>query len=202
MVLSVVIGEFLYNLRSALDNLVCALVRIGRNGSSCSGRGFPIHTDCDKFDAEAARKLRGVPPSARALIQGLQPYSRGNLGATIDPLNILNLLRNKDTHRALNLAVNYHRNTSFRVLETSTRRALASVTIPETLYLSQGAQTIPLPFPASDMPSEVKVQAAGSTGIAFLEDGPWGDRKVNDVLVSCLDYVERGVVARFMPFFN
>src|SRR5262245_56073686 len=33
---SVVIGEFLYNLRAALDNLVCALVRTVKPDSSCS----------------------------------------------------------------------------------------------------------------------------------------------------------------------
>jgi hypothetical protein len=66
--ISVEIGEFLYNLRSALDNLVCALVRTGKAHASCSGNGFPIHTNCDSFDAESPRLLRGVPPAARTLI--------------------------------------------------------------------------------------------------------------------------------------
>src|SRR5262245_35463064 len=40
--LSVDIGEFLYNLRSALDNLICALVRRGNPSSTCGRRNFPI----------------------------------------------------------------------------------------------------------------------------------------------------------------
>src|ERR1700682_3115272 len=96
--ISVEIGEFLYNLRSALDNLVCALVRSVKGmGASCSGNGFPIHTNCDNFEAESPRALKGVPPAARTLIQGLQPYSRGEQqAADVDPLSILNALRNRD----------------------------------------------------------------------------------------------------------
>lgn len=198
---SVEIGEFLYNLRSALDNLVCALVRTVNNSSSCAGRGFPIHTDCNKFDADIPRMLKGVPAGARTLIQGLQPYSRGQQAADVDPLNILNLLRNRDTHRALNLAVGYNRNTKFLVSDAATGNTLVYVVNPSTIYLAHGAQTIPLPLRAVELPPKVNVKAQGSRGVGFLEEGPWGERPVQEVLVACLQYVEDRVVARFKPFF-
>ena len=44
--LSTVIGDVLHNLRSALDNLICGLVRTGNPRGSCSGQ-FPIFKDGD-----------------------------------------------------------------------------------------------------------------------------------------------------------
>ena len=113
--LSVRIGEFLYNLRSSLDNLVCALVRSQTPSSTCRGRGFPIFTDSDKYADYRASMLKGVPDRARALIDGLQPYTRGHGSVDKDPLNILNSLCNRDKHRALNLSTGY--NPEFAVLD-------------------------------------------------------------------------------------
>ena len=43
--ISIEIGEFLNKLRSALDNLICAVVRSRRGmAASCSGSSFPIYT--------------------------------------------------------------------------------------------------------------------------------------------------------------
>jgi hypothetical protein len=204
MSVSIEIGEFLYNLRSALDNLVCALVRReqGTYGASCSGNGFPIHTNCDLFDREVPVALKGVPPSARTLIYGLQPYMRGAGTADLDPLNILNQLRNRDTHRALHLGLAYHRNTQITISDIQTGRVIAQVALPETIYLSSGPQTIPLPITADDVRGEVNVKAGSTTGVRFREDGPWSDQPVDHILVTCFEYVEKRVIARFKPFFN
>ena len=200
--ISVEIGEFLYNLRSALDNLVCALVRNQKNDASCSGNGFPIHINCDTFDAEAPRSLKGVPPPSRTLIQELQPYSRGDQAADIDPLNILNTLRNRDTHRALHLGLAYHRNTQLLLSDSFTGKILAYAALPETIYPASGPQTIALPISAADMPAMVDVKVGSTRGVRFREEGPWGERSVIEVLVACMDYVENRVIARFKPFFN
>ena len=204
MSISVEIGEFLYNLRSALDNLVCALVRRTKNtyGASCSGNAFLIHTNCDNFDNEAPRALKGVPPAARTLIHGLQPYSRGAQTADIDPLNILNALRNRDTHRALHLGLAYHRNTEIIVADGFTRKVLTHAVLPEIVYPANGSQTIPLTVTAAELPAMVDVKAGSSRGVRFREEGPWGDRTVNEVLVTCFEYVENRVIARFKPFFD
>jgi len=204
LTISIEIGEFLYNLRSALDNLVCALVRNEKNtyAASCSGNGFPILTDCDKFDAEAPRSLKNVPPAARTLIQGLQPYSRGTDAAEVDPLNILNVLRNRDTHRALHLGLAYNRNTQFIISDSFTGRVIAHVALPETVYPAYDPQTIQLPITAKEMPAAVDVARSTSGGVRFREDGPWGDRSVQEVLLTCFDYVEQRVIARFKPFFH
>lgn len=198
---SVRIGEFLYNLRSALDNLVCALVRKEKgNVATCSGNGFPIHTDCDVYEREAIRALKGVPPPARALIHELQPYCRGNTSDK-DPLNILNQLRNRDTHRALRVGLAYHKNTQVLVYDSFTKKLVAHATLAEVVYPTSGPPSIPLPITAAELPAMVDVKLGSTSGVMFREEGPWDDRTVNDVLVTCFEYVERRVVARFKPFF-
>jgi hypothetical protein len=48
----------------------------------------------------------------------------------------------------------------------------------------------------------VDVEAGSTRGVRFREDGSWGDRSVNEVLFTCMEYVENRVIARFKPFFN
>jgi hypothetical protein len=103
---SITIGEFLYNLRSALDNLICGLVRTVKPDSSCAGRSFPVCVDPDEYVKQAHKVLKGVPTNARRIIDNLQPHLRGN-GAEHDPLNILNTLCNRDKHRALRVVSGY-----------------------------------------------------------------------------------------------
>lgn len=200
---SIRIGEFLYNLRSALDNLVCALVRKekGTAGAKCGGSGFPIHTDCDVYEREAARSLKGVPPSARSLIYGLQPFSRGNT-SSIDPLNLLNLLRNRDTHRALVLGLAYRKNIQVLIHDSVSKNLIAHASLPDTVYPGSGSPIIPLAVRASELPERVDVSFGSSGNIRFREEGPWDDRPVSEVLSTCFDYVEQRVVARFTPFFS
>jgi hypothetical protein len=98
--LSVIIGDCIHNLRSALDNLAFELALAYQGAplpSDIEGKsGFPI------FLAENPAKLddmlRGVHPDAKAIIEGLQPYSRWKR-ATNDPLWQLNKLAVEDKHR-------------------------------------------------------------------------------------------------------
>lgn len=202
--LSIRIGELLYNLRSALDNLVCALVRMERGtyAASCSGNSFPIHTNRDAFDAESARVLRGVPSQARTLIQGLQPYNRGSGTADLDPLSILNVLRNRWAHRALHLGLAFHRDTQFIIIDSATKQTLAHASLPGTVFPSQEPQTVPLAIPADRFPAAVDVVTGSTGGICFRSEGPWAERAVNEVLAGCLEYAEHHVCARFRPFFR
>lgn len=202
--LSILIGELLYNLRSSLDNLVCALARKRSQSwaTSCDGLGFPIYIDGHKFNSAAPRLLNGIDPSARTLIQGLQPYCRGANGADVDPLNILNVLRNRDTHRALNLAIGYHKNTRFVISDSVTKVPLVYAANPERLFVWNDVQTIPFPVPAQALPQAIDVSTTSDRGVMFREEGPWADRPVQDVLLTCLEYVEERVVSRFKPFFS
>lgn len=84
--LSVLIGDCLYNIRSAVDNLVCGLVRTKNPSSSCSGRAFPVFTDSDSYLTKRRELLRGVPKEARALIDGLRPCIRPDGTKELDPI--------------------------------------------------------------------------------------------------------------------
>jgi hypothetical protein len=198
MALSVMTGEFLYNLRAALDNLVCALVRSKKPDSSCSGRRFPIYSDAAEYAKSRSEALRGVPDAAKIVIDQLQPFTRGPGTADVDPLNVLNVLRNRDTHRALHLAVGYQRHTRFLISDID-GYPKAYVTVPTWMFAA-GPQTMPLPLEPDTVDPEMNVKAIGTSVVGFLDEGPWGDRPVNEVLTACLEYVENRVIARFTQF--
>lgn len=101
--LSVIFGETIHNLRSALDHLACRLVEA--HGGTVGGQSFPIYDDPAKFAAGAAGQLKGVPSGSAvwAVIEDAQPYKRGD-EATGHPLYIVNHLSKGDKHRILNAA--------------------------------------------------------------------------------------------------
>ncbi|TCB17800.1 hypothetical protein E0J18_12020 [Rhizobium leguminosarum bv. viciae] len=75
--LSTVIGDVVHNLRSALDQMVCALVR--SNGQKVTrAHSFPIAEAAQKFAKLASVRLEHVPQKARRFIYLLRPYQGGN----------------------------------------------------------------------------------------------------------------------------
>src|SRR5262245_55640790 len=46
---SALVGDCVFNMRSALDHMVCGLIRTKNPGSSCAGRSFPICTDRNEY---------------------------------------------------------------------------------------------------------------------------------------------------------
>jgi hypothetical protein len=84
--LSLIIGDCLHNLRSALDNLVFELALAYQKGplsSDIEGKSaFPILSNDIAKDPESLRKFDnmtgGIDPLAKAEVEGLQPYKRGH----------------------------------------------------------------------------------------------------------------------------
>ena len=104
---SLIIGDCLHNLRSALDSLVYTLA-IANHGSPLSKdiakkMQFPMTKDCDGFRSSKWR-IRDIPDGAQAEIEGLQPYNRRQNYAR-DPLWVLNELSNIDKHRLPHLTL-------------------------------------------------------------------------------------------------
>lgn len=106
---SVYVGEALYQLRSALDHLVCHLTE--SNGQVVTNRtGFPIFLQQAEFrDATGnltppvRRLIDGLPPKQRAAIEDEQPF-QGKFGAPEDdPLWWLYKLSNFDRHRFIHI---------------------------------------------------------------------------------------------------
>lgn len=102
---SVVIGEILYNLRSALDHLVWQLVI--HNGQTPGRHNeFPITEDEQRWQQEKVRALKGVGQKHQAMIGHLQPFTGGmNLPFNVSMLRAIHELSNVEKHRHLILTV-------------------------------------------------------------------------------------------------
>jgi hypothetical protein len=88
------VGEVVYLLGSALDQLMCALVL--RNGlTECSKTYFPIRETAALFET-ALRTIKGIDPATLDAVKRLEPYKSGD--RVLWPLRAL---YNHDKHRAL-----------------------------------------------------------------------------------------------------
>lgn len=101
---SVELGEIVYSLRSALDNLIyiCAQIRADPPPHPRDLQ-FPIVQDFGKY-ANAVRNIaRQLPPEIADLLEKVQPYQRGRSDVEgspeHDPLVLLNWISNHDKHR-------------------------------------------------------------------------------------------------------
>lgn len=118
-ILSVLAGDILYEIRSALDHLVFALsdsysVRTLRKTIDLdkAGTEFPIFVDPAKFgelrkdrqpaERSGLHKIRLVHPDVQAIIESLQPYNARN-HTRLEFLWVLQQLCNIDKHRRLNI---------------------------------------------------------------------------------------------------
>lgn len=90
--LPIMIGEVFFQLKSALDLLMCALAEL--NGRGTSGVKFPICADLKEFESERGQgPIEKLSLAARNHIFDLKPYKGGN-----NLLWAMNTLRNKDGH--------------------------------------------------------------------------------------------------------
>ncbi len=111
---SLLIGECLHSMRSALDNLAFALAVSYTNPlppAVAEKSEFPIFGDINgqggaDFNKVRGRKIGGMNPLAQAEIEGLQPYKRGN-GYKSHPLWILHDLDRINKHRLVPVVVAY-----------------------------------------------------------------------------------------------
>jgi hypothetical protein len=105
--LGVLLGECVFNIRSALDNLVCGLIRTADSHALCKGTQFPICSAQEQWERNWQKYLKGVEPAAQRMIRDLQPCFRMSAAPENDPLSILNVLSNSDKHRAVTLTLAY-----------------------------------------------------------------------------------------------
>jgi hypothetical protein len=109
MLISLVLGDAVHNLRSALDHTVFAAVMSNpeRPPDTPNVRTmFPVSDSPQGFADQLKRgRLRGLPGRAIRVVDSLQPYHRRNLDPdnTRHPLFILDHLENIDKHRRLTL---------------------------------------------------------------------------------------------------
>jgi len=194
--LSILIGECVHNMRSAIDNLVCGLALTLKPTCKCRDLAFPLFKDQAEWDEKADKPLKGIPPAAREAIRRLQPWADT---VTPNPLTILNKLSNIDKHRACNFTLAYGRDVAFRV--HCNNGAILDVSVKEPLYLGD-VHTIPLQIDKRLVENGARVQSAGTFVLTFREESDWDDFPVMKVLQDCFDHIERRVVPKLKPFFE
>lgn len=101
LTVSPIIGDFLYDLRSALDNLAWELVIANKQGPT-RRTAFPLFDDPNSWKANKRSCLKGMSKKARTMIRDLQPCFGPNPNRN-DVLSWLEDLCNTDKHRHLNL---------------------------------------------------------------------------------------------------
>jgi hypothetical protein len=197
MRLSAIVGDCVYNTRSALDNLICGLVRTTKPSSGCGNTKFPIHVRASEWN-DSAVALKGIPEAARKLVKTLQPFNRPETSREIDPLHILNKLSNRDKHRSAMLTSGYMKNSRFAVHTNDGRIVYV---ISDRPLQSETFEEIPISIDPRLVTPQARVEATGTPVLAFRDSGPWEDRPVEEILRNCLRYVEDTVVSRFARFF-
>jgi hypothetical protein len=151
--ISLLIGEILYQCRSALDHLFFELVR--QKGAPSEKdweehRQFPLAKKSSSFPG----KLKGwLPPPILATLEKMQPYRRGN--DLNDTLRYLRILSNIDKHRKLSITV-----IRVNVYDTFIASNGINVTIIHSM-LSEGAE---LPWP-SPLPAGFAEHLVGDVNV-------------------------------------
>ena len=94
---SIRLGEIVYNLRSALDQLVWQLVHANYKAPSHLNE-FPIFDDESRFNEATKRKLKGVSQESLAIIKEMQPFRKDDKWSA---LKTVHSLCNIDKHRSV-----------------------------------------------------------------------------------------------------
>ena len=196
--LGVLLGECVFNMRSALDNLVCGLVRTKDSNANCSRTQFPICMTEKSWKDNWKRDLDGVEPAAQRMIKDLQPCFRMPSSPENDHLSVLNVLCNSDKHRAVTLTIAYSHDLTVRVHSNDGK--VHEVKALKPLYTGD-VHTIPLDLDPATVQPSARVEIRGTEVLLIREMGPWGDRPVWAVLSDLLVYVNDRVIMPFKPFF-
>ena len=196
--LGVLLGECVFNMRSALDNLVCGLIRTADSHAPCKGTQFPICSAPKDWEKAWQNYLKGVEPAAQKMIRDLQPCFRMSAAPENDPLSILNVLCNSDKHRAVTLTLAYSRDLTVKVHTNDGRIYLWKAT--ELLYAGD-VHPIPLNLDPASIDPSARVEANGTDLLIIGQIGPWGERPVWSVLTDLYEYVRDRVMIPLKPFF-
>jgi hypothetical protein len=190
--LSLIIGDCIHNLRSALDNLAFELALAYKGAplpSDIEGKsGFPIFLT--ENPAKLDDMLSGVHPDAKAIIEGLQPYNRWKR-ATNDPLWQLNQLAVEDKHRLPHVTLLGTASLSFFVqgFEADEIEPIFSP-IEDCAPIAR--------YPAVDATgAEVDVQLTPNFSIVFGERAP---KQLRGMPVPTrLSYIHRHITEKVLP---
>ena len=183
----VIVGETLFQLRSALDHLVCALA-IHNGAKKVRNVYFPTGMSKDHFESQAKKKIHRLSLDARAMVSALEPYNGGK-GHWLRVVHTINLV---DKHQALipTAAAIYQTNASLSFKPGIGRNIISA---PKVVLLFEKEITV-MKLPAST--TEIQGNLNVSIDIAF---GDVGVVKGEPVLPSLKQFSEltNGIVRTF-----
>jgi hypothetical protein len=197
---SVIIGECLHDLRSALEYIVRELVLIN-NRTPSNFNQFPICLTHPGFDLNLRKdRLCGVSLRAKAVIERLQPYRSLEFREfpQFHPLWILSELNNIDKHRKLALSNVWGAGSEVQFMDHAGN---VVATIRTTNVTPSGAETLIRAPDHIVNPDEMDVQFKSMFHVLF-DDTPVAGQEVNVVMVTLVRFVKERVVPSFEKFFN
>ncbi len=198
---TLIIGDCLHNLRSALDNLVYELAIAYTGIDPLPERRarvleFPIFTDRTMTPGECRNKIGCIHPDAQAIIKELQPYERGK-DARKYTLSVLHDLSIKDKHRFPHVASFSPRTISLYIPGHG-----GIVNAKPNWGAIEGRTEILRYFSPTGDYAEVDMQKPPTFFVAFGKGSPdviYGAR-VESVLSELYKWITRKVVPPLRPF--
>ena len=207
--LATILGEFFYNLRSALDHLAIAISPPNRRKRN----SFPICLfDPWRPGAKSGRlaesekitkartsfkdSTRGMSGEAVAAIKGLQPYQRGSRQARLHHLAILDSLAQADKHREL-VTVARHLSNPATTVTFKGSDALFSQVRPGVYQ--DGAIVAVFPFMKPVVDSEVEVHVHGAVEVGVKLPETRADFVLPGTLTALLGYFKDVVIPTLEP---
>jgi hypothetical protein len=168
--LGCIFGDWLHNLRSALDNLTHQLILLG--GGTPRDSGFPIFTNPADFPKRGTNRLRGALPQHIALIEQMQPY-HGLQDPARAALELVHRLAKDDRHAALHptLIALAPTNPPFTIEREDLDSEFIVEVHPASGPLKDGAEIARLRFAAETPQPDVEVKGKFATEIAFGDGG-------------------------------
>ncbi len=225
--LSLSIGDCLQCFRSTLDHLAFELASaftIPVTKEIEQDSSFPILSDVNRSGAfgqgpdkwlSAKAKVCGMHPDAQTVIEGLQPYKRGQAYET-DTLWRLGQLNNIDKHRALHVATRVMKGASFPVNGPNLPKSQWSRNVaaigradnkPATINIGGGfaaegrTRVARWPMLPIDPSKEMHMNFKPVLGVTFATGTPLvGDDFVLDVLGEIHDHIMGAVLPRLERF--
>lgn len=195
--LGIIVGDCVHNARSALDNLICALVRIDEPASTCFGRQYPAFTKPADYRNVRDKILKGVPDEAKRLIDEFNPSAGPDVQTprTLHAVAIINTLSNRDKHRAPHLTAAYSRRTEFTARLPEGNWILR---LTGSLYANTHME---IPFQPGLLKHRDRVECSSLLNIHFHDRTMFGEEPVLSLLTFSLDFVQKTIVPSFKPFF-
>ena len=211
--LPIIVGDLLFNVRSALDHLAMALVPVAkRTRGVVRATQFPIFTcDIDERDPFTGgylhrrdrgawdRFTQGITPDALPDLKWCQPYNfhAKNLDPRDSSLAILSTLQNADKHRQLVVFLRGIRDPTSRLTYIDGTIREFTPPPPERGFIGDG--TVVDRAPADELPN-VQMEVIGTPEIFIGEGGHGPYREWGESLPAiigngwtCVDRLEKWV---------